>query len=266
MKPPFSYYGGKQTLAPIILSLIPEHNTYVEPFCGGAAIFFAKKPSEIEILNDTNRELVNFYYIVKNKFSALEKEIRTTLHSRDQHRRALVVYENPDMFDEVKRAWSIFVLATQGYAGNIGSSWGYDKTGICTRAKTIKNKREAFVKAFAERLEKTQFESIDAIRIIETRDHEDTFFYVDPPYYNANMGHYDGYTLEDFRNLLTCLQNIKGKFMLSSYPSEIITQYTQQNHWFQIQIEQRVAASRKGKRKTEVISANYPIQMPENTI
>ena len=74
LKTPISYYGGKQKLATKILSLIPQHTLYAEPFLGGAAVFFSKGPSEIEVLNDTNRELINFYKVVQNDFVGLEKE------------------------------------------------------------------------------------------------------------------------------------------------------------------------------------------------
>jgi len=63
LKTPITYYGGKQQLSQIILGLIPEHNLYCEPFCGGAAIFFAKEPVPVEIINDTNRELINFFKV-----------------------------------------------------------------------------------------------------------------------------------------------------------------------------------------------------------
>lgn len=59
MKTPISYYGGKQSLSALIIGLVPEHRIYCEPFFGGGAVFFAKQPSEVEIINDTNRELIN---------------------------------------------------------------------------------------------------------------------------------------------------------------------------------------------------------------
>jgi DNA adenine methylase len=104
MRTPISYYGGKQTLSAIILGLIPEHRIYCEPFLGGAAIFFAKKPSKVEIINDTNCELINFYEVLKHDFTSIEKEIAISLHSRKKHRQAEVIYANPDMFDRIKRA------------------------------------------------------------------------------------------------------------------------------------------------------------------
>ncbi len=112
VKTPFSYYGGKQNMAAKILNLLPEHNLYCEPFCGGAAIFWAKQPSNVEVLNDTNQELINFYRVVQNDFVSIEKMIKISLHSRYLHRQAKVIYENPDMFNEVKRAWAVWLLAT----------------------------------------------------------------------------------------------------------------------------------------------------------
>ncbi|MDR2149904.1 MAG: DNA adenine methylase [Spirochaetaceae bacterium] len=101
MKTPITYYGGKQMLAKIILGLIPPHRVYCEPFLGGGAIFFSKQPSKVEIINDTNGELINFYKVCKTDFHALRKEIAVSLHSRKQHHQAEIVYNNPEMFDPV---------------------------------------------------------------------------------------------------------------------------------------------------------------------
>ena len=107
--------------------MIPEHRIYCEPFCGGAAIFFAKEPSEVEVINDTNGEIVNFYEVLKRDFSALEREIGISLHSRQQHHQARVVYENPEMFDRVKRAWAVWMVANSSYGNMLDSAFGYDR-------------------------------------------------------------------------------------------------------------------------------------------
>lgn len=104
LKTPITYYGGKQLMCGKIIPLIPSHKLYCELFCGGTAIFWAKEPSELEVLNDTNRELINFYQVVKSDFTSLEKEIKITLNSRDLYRKASAIYNNPDMFSKLKRA------------------------------------------------------------------------------------------------------------------------------------------------------------------
>lgn len=260
MKTPITYYGGKQKLASTILKLLPEHSLYCEPFIGGAAIFFAKTPSKVEVINDVNSELINFYRVVQNDFVGLEKEVRITLHSRDLFRKASVIYNNPDMFTEIKRAWAVWCLAAQGFAGMLDGSWGYDITKNTT-SKKITNKRESFTEDYAIRLQNVQIECTDAIRIIRSRDTKEAFFYCDPPYFNSDCGHYDGYSIDDFELLLKTLSKIEGKFLLSSYPSPILKQYTKRFGWHTIEIKQAVTVANNSKKplkqKTEVLTYNY---------
>jgi len=263
MKTPIKYYGGKQKLASVIIGLIPTHTLYCEPFFGGGAIFFQKPPSQVEVINDTNKEMINFYKVLQNDFVSLEKEIRITLHSRDLHRKARVIYSNPDMFSELKRAWAVWTLASQSFASIMDAGWGYD-VNTNTTTKAISNKREFFTEEYAIRLQTTQIECTDALRIIKSRDNENAFFYCDPPYYNSDCGHYDGYSIEDFEALLKLLSSIKGKFLLSSYPSELLSRYTKQMGWHQKEIHQKVSVAnnttKPHKSKTEVLTANYPIE------
>ena len=263
MTTPITYYGGKQKLASKIIAIIPEHTLYCEPFIGGAAVFFAKQPSKVEVINDTNRELINFYRVVQNDFVDLEKEIRITLHSRDLFRKAKVIYNNPDMFSDIKRAWAVWCLASQGFASILDGTWGYDRSKNQT-SKKITNKRDSFTEDYAIRLQNVQIECADALRIIRARDTKNAFFYCDPPYFNSDCAHYDGYSIEDFENLLKTLARIEGKFLMSSYPSPILKSYTQANGWHQVAFNQKVTVannnSTKGQRgKVEVLTANYPI-------
>ena len=261
LKTPLSYYGGKQKLCGIIISLIPTHTLYCEPFLGGAAVFFAKQPSVVEVINDTNKELMNFYRVVQSDFTSLEKEIRISLHARDLHRKATVIYNNPDMFSELKRAWAVWILSSQSFASKLDGPWGYDRSGNST-SKKITNKRDSFSEDYAIRLQNVQLECADALYIIRTRDSVNSFFYCDPPYYNSDCWHYDGYCLEDFEALLKTLERLQGKFLLSSYNSDILGHYTATNGWHRKVYEQGVTVNTKSgyqKKKWEVLTANYPI-------
>lgn len=261
LKTPLTYYGGKQTLAPLIISLIPEHTLYGEPFTGGGAIFFHKPPSKCEVLNDTNGELMNFYKVTRDNFNALQKMIKRTLHCRNAYRQAEVVYHNPDLFDDVRRAWAVWVICSQSFASKMSGPFGFDKTNNTT-SKRIANKRENFTEAYCQRLEKVQIECADALYIIKSRDFEGAFFYCDPPYIGSNCGHYKGYTEADFKALLRLLSAIKGKFLLSSYPSGMLSQFTKENGWHSIKRELIVSVNAKGgnpKKKTEMLTANYPL-------
>ena len=260
MKTPLSYYGGKQQLAGRILSMIPEHEIYCEPFCGGAALFFSKPPSKVEIINDTNGEIINFYEVLKRDFPALEREIEISLHSRTRHRQAKVIYENPDMFDRIKRAWAVWMLANSSYACKLDGGYGYDRTG--NTSKKLANKRACFSADYAIRLQMAQIECCDALRIIRSRDTPDAFFYLDPPYVGTDQGHYDGYTQIDFDALLADLETIQGKFLLSSFRNKSLFEYIKRNGWETLEIKMVCAMTnnlKKPRDKIEVLTANYPI-------
>ena len=265
MRPPLTYYGGKQQLCVEILKLIPPHNLYCEPFCGGAAVFFGKRPSNVEILNDTNKEVINFYKVVQNDFVSLEKEIKISLHSRIQHNDAYVIFQNPHLFNEIKRAWAVWMLANQSVISILGNSWSFERKNGKMSAK-IQNKKDAFSEDLAIRLQRVQIECADANYVIRSRDCEDAFFYVDPPYINSCQGHYDGYSEDDYEKLLKTLSQIKGKFLLSSYPSDILKRYASTNDWHTKEIEMCCSASKLQKRKIEVLTANYNIDCLDFTV
>lgn len=253
MKTPITYYGGKQSMLKHILPLIPWHRVYNEPFFGGGAVFFAKRPSEIEFINEINGELVNFYRTIKRDFDNLKVEVDCTLHSEFQHKQARDIYFNETDKNAVMRAWAVWVLSSQSYLSMLSNSWALSTDR--SFAKTIKTKKEAFSEVYVKRLESVSIFCRDALKAISNVDKPDTFHYVDPPYFNSDCGHYKGYSLEDFKNLLNLLSIVKGKFMLSSYPSNILSEYTRLNNWTQIEFDMDKAAG--DGRKTEVITMNY---------
>ncbi|HTO17392.1 MAG TPA: DNA adenine methylase [Edaphocola sp.] len=263
MKTPLTYYGGKQGLVQVILPLIPKHQTYVEPFVGGGAIFWAKPPSKVEVINDYNRELINFYEVCKNDFVELEKLVRISLHSRSLHSDAKVIYSHPHLFTRLQRAWAVWVLCNQSFSSKIDDAWGYDKIRP-TSTKRIFNKRQSFTEVYAIRLQNVQIENTDALRIINSRDYEQAFHYCDPPYFNSDCGHYDGYSPEDYLALLQCLSEVKGKFLLSSYPSKELTEFTNNHNWYSANLQREVFVDTNGgkpRRKTvEVLTANYELK------
>jgi hypothetical protein len=125
-----------------------------EPFIGGGAIFFAKEPAPCEVINDTNGEMVNFYEVLKRDFTALQAEIEISLHSRERHRQAEVVYSNPAMFDRVKRAWAVWMLANMSYGGKFTGGWRCDRKGKSSAA--LSRKRDNFGADYAVRRQKIE--------------------------------------------------------------------------------------------------------------
>jgi DNA adenine methylase len=258
MKTPISYYGGKQRLVPEILPLIPKHTQYVEPFCGGAAVFWAKEPSQHEVINDLDGRVVNFYRVLQTRFDELQSMIRGTLHSEAEYRWAKSVLLDNEA-DELDRAWALWVQTNMSFSNKIFGGFGFEQnTG---KVSGVAAKRAEF-EVYNGRLEKVEVFSRDAVDLIILKDSPTTFFYIDPPYVSSECGHYKGYTSADFQRLLDTLAGIQGKFLLSSYPEPELLAARAAHGWSTKDIEATVAVSGKRKErkgKLECLTYNYSL-------
>lgn len=268
MKTPISYYGGKQRLVPEILPLIPRHTQYVEPFCGGAAVFWAKKPSAHEVINDLDGRVVNFYRVLQTRFAELQQMIRGTLHSEAEHKKAKAVLALEDA-DPIERAWGFWVQTNMSFGKKIGAGFAFSNAvETATRRadkhpRAIANAKSLINAAYWKRLEDCEIFSRDAVGLIRLKDSPTTFFYIDPPYVSSECGHYKGYTSADFQRLLDTLATLRGKFLLSSYPEPELLTMRALHGWQTKDIEATVAVSGKRKErkpKTECLTFNYSLQ------
>ena len=260
MKTPISYYGGKQNLVREILPLIPKHARYVEPFFGGGAVFFAKPKSKYEVINDTNQWVVNFYRVCQQRetFEALQQMVQFTPHSESEHRRAKDVLLSASSTD-IELAWAFWAQTNLSFGNKLFSGFAFRQN---SEANKTANKRKNFTHNIYERLQKVEIFSRDALNVIQLKDANDVFFYVDPPYVSSEQGHYKGYTNSDFQALLDLLPTIEGKFLLSSYPEPSLLEAIGKHGWDSKQIDQPIRVSgndNAGKRKTEVLTWNYEL-------
>lgn len=257
MKTPITYYGGKQSILKHILPLIPSHNLYTEAFCGGAAVLFAKRPVDAEIINDLNMDLTTFYWMAKVCYPELKAEIDKTLHSRDMHVHAAHILNYPQFFGSAQRAWAVWALSKMSFASMLDGTFGYDFSG--GMPKKLFNAKEEFTEHLCARLERVTIENRDALEVIDTYDRSDAFHFVDPPYINSDCGHYEGsFNEQNMEDLLKLLEAIQGKFMLTMFPFDMIEEYAKRNNWLIYRIERTISASKTNRRKQEEwIVCNY---------
>jgi DNA adenine methylase len=112
---PLSYIGGKRRIAKQLVTLIPKHTTYVEPFAGGAQVFFHKPRSTVEVLNDLDEAIVNFLRICQRHPQELSRMLRWQRASR-----RLVGWhqqQSPDVLTDIERAAWFFYLQKNTWGG-----------------------------------------------------------------------------------------------------------------------------------------------------
>src|ERR1022692_4461034 len=112
---PLAYIGGKNRLAAKIIALLPEHTTYVEPFAGGAQVFFHKRPSEVEVLNDLDGEIVNLLRVCQWHHEELIRHLKYTVASRSWF--DLLAKTDPATLTDIQRAGRFFYLEKNCFGG-----------------------------------------------------------------------------------------------------------------------------------------------------
>lgn len=266
VKTPISYYGGKQNLISEILPLIPDHQQYVEPFCGGAALFWAKKPSPNEAINDSDERVANFWMVLQTDFDALQKRIQSTLHHESSHKKAKQVLQQP-MTDPIEYAWAFWVQTQMSFSFRLFG--GFRFSNGRGEGRTLANSKEGLKIDFYERIRGVTIFCRDAIELIEMKgDDPDTFMYLDPPYAESDCGHYED-KKDVYYRLLEALPGLKCKWLLSSYPSSDLAEFRERGGLYTKDIEQSLSVSGKhnvGKVKTECLTWNYKIPKKQLSI
>jgi DNA adenine methylase len=244
MKPPISYYGGKQRMCPNIVPLIPRHTVYVEPFAGGAAVFFAKpwpnvtsKDHYREVLNDKDQRIINFYEQLRDNGQALCDKLQLTQYSEAEHK----IAKDLNCEDKLEAARRYYINSQQSFANKLNGGWGrsvYSQNNAGTWTNKVNQLPE-----YIDRMASVFIACDDALKIIKQWDSPQTFFYCDPPYPGTNCGHYCGYTIADFQALVDTLKDVQGSFLLSNYdqPDAIIPA-----DWERFEFEATASSCRRG--------------------
>ena len=146
MRTPITYYGGKQRLASTILSMMPKHKIYCEPFFGGGAVYFQKPKAGIEVINDKNDMLINFYLCIQNRFEELQKQIQSTLHSETLYYQAKDIWNGRIEATDIEKAWAVWFITNGSFAGSMHGGWKWcNGSSGSHSAIMIRNKREEFM-------------------------------------------------------------------------------------------------------------------------
>ena len=263
LKPPFSYYGGKTTLAPKIAELLPAHSHYIEPFAGSLAVLLAKGPSQGETVNDLDGDLVTFWRVLRDQPEELERACAMTPHSREEYAKAC---ENLVGLPDIERARLVFVRLTQGRSHSMKpTGWWYRKNHGGSHTHTPAN----YVNSYAARLEDVAarlsivtIENRDAVSMVEDYGSEPSVcIYADPPYLGSTRAsNYREEMLEDDLHvrLAGALRNCRASVVLSGYASPLYEELYAGWHRMELKAPTRLSGT---AAPNEVLWSNVPLGM-----
>lgn len=204
------WIGGKRRLANSILPLFPQHTCYCEPFAGGAALFFLKEPSKVEVINDINLDLVTLYRVVQHHLEEFLRQFKWALTSRKMYE--WLQDAPPETLTDVQRAARFYYLQKLSFGGKVrGQSFG---TATTSPARLNLFRIEEELSQAHLRLSRVFIEHLSWQECIEKYDREHTFFYCDPPYWGTE-GYGVDFGLEQYELLAEIARKTKGKVLIS---------------------------------------------------
>lgn len=262
--PLLRYHGGKWRMADWIIGHMPQHKVYVEPFGGGASVLLRKKPSQCEVYNDLDDDIVNLFAVLRDpaKAEQLAQQIDLTPFARTEFYGAYATCAEP-----VEQARRTLVRAQMGF-GSAGATKGH--TGFRGTGGRQRNhetdlwaRQPDRILAAAQRLKMAIIENRDALECIKYYDTPDTLLFVDPPYMHSTR---DAATVSGgaYRHEMTDAQHIellhvllqcKGKVMLTGYAHPIYDDML--SGWRRVTRQARASGAVGGVLRTEVLWMNY---------
>ena len=259
---PFKWVGGKSRLRKYIIELLPAHSCYLEPFAGAAWVLFGKPPSDVEILNDIDQDLVGFFRVVKEKPEELIASFEWELASRAEFERQATL--NPASLTDVQRAHRFYYLIMAGWGGELhyprfqtSVSDGGHGNRLIGALTTLRER----LQPVHDRLRTVIIENLDWQACLARYDRPGVVMYVDPPY-PGNKCNY-AHNIRDWethRLLAERLKKAKCHWILSSYDIPEMRELFAEHFIMAVQSASGMSAEKNGDSRVvnrEVLITNF---------
>lgn len=260
MKSPVPYFGSKQRIADWIVSLLPQHEHYVEPFAGGMSVLLAKTPSRMETVNDLDGELMTFWRVLRDRPTELVRACALTPHSRAEL--AATFEPTEDELELARRIWCRLAQGRSGTLRNTGWRYYIDPAGSGTSMPGYMDGYVDRLAAAAERLHAVSLESLPALDMIAKYGAQpDVLLYVDPPYLGTTRP-WSNYRIEmkgehEHRELAAALSGCRASVVLSGYHSPLYDELYA--GWHRYEQASMTGNAKTAKDRIEVLWANRPL-------
>lgn len=238
-RPAIKWHGAKWRAAKWIISFIPIHDSYIEPYGGSAAVLLKKSRSLIEVYNDLDKGVVNFFQCLRDNATELIRVIELTPFAYDEW---LLSWQTEEELAPIESARRFYVRSHMSIAGP-SVKWGnaFRRQKVYSRGKSMKSSMKPAAISFMEtqhlseisnRLRGVTIENMDALDLMIKYDNPSAFFYVDPPYVFSTRANkskpayeYDMVLDRDHEKMAGVLKKLEGFVLLSGYESDLYKEY-----------------------------------------
>lgn len=262
---PFRWYGGKYSHLDDLLPLLPETDTYIEPFGGSGAVLLNREPADNETYNDIDPDVVTFFRVLCDQTEELIRQLALTPFAREEF--ATAIEADSDELDDMEQARLFFTRAEQARTGLAQTAtegrWAactsMSRRGMAGSVSRWHGHIEQ-LEAVAERLEGVDIKNEKAVDLIQACDSDDALIYCDPTYpheVRTDEAAY-GYEMsdEDHRELAAVLNECEAKVAVSGYQCDLYEELY--GDWHRTDLGESRAPSGEGTRE-ESLWTTYEI-------
>lgn len=182
----FGFPGNKAAASDWLLRHFPAHRIYVEVFGGAAGVLANKPTSHIEVYNDRDSDLVNFFDVLRDRGDELVAWLQDVPYAREKYDEWSHWWHvegwRPD--DPVRRAGMLFFLQAVAYGSKYRYDGGFAVSTIRNQAQTYHNQVDRLEEFAARFRGQVLVENLDWRDCLERWDDPDAdvLFFLDPPY------------------------------------------------------------------------------------
>lgn len=219
-QPFLRWAGSKRQLVPFLREYwTDKYETYIEPFCGSACLFFCLSPNTA-VLGDINEELISAYRQIKTDPERVIEAIRRLPPANSAY--YSVRQQDPKLLSDVEAAARFIYLNHHCFNGLYRTNLIGQFNVPLGRPKLPRKIDEAAIRQAAQKLRSAYLIGGDFLQTLDYAGKGD-FVYLDPPYVTSKDSTFREYgpkpfgtsDLEQLGSELNRLHNRKTKFIVS---------------------------------------------------
>lgn len=269
----FSRMGAKSALREWLVSVFPEHHTYVEPFSGSMKVILWKKNrSKIEVVNDADKYLINFWRHIQFFPQELADEINRHPTSEYMFRHW---HANIDRMSKFMQAVAFYYMAKMSFNGIIkptGQAYASSPHATPNPSASVKD----FVE-HQKRLRGVDIRDSNYKLIIKTCNKPvpgGVFFYLDPPYWKTYFYGTPKEKLEfkwedhvELSELCKLIDSTGNKFIQTNSCEDDLKALYKDFHVYEREVYYSVSGTVENRKDTkEIIISNFELIEKENQV
>lgn len=212
LRPMIRLIGSKGRVRKRLVSMMPTHRVYAEPFVGTGTVLLGKPPVNVEMVNDLNGEIANLLVVLRDQAKELSRMLERTPACQRIYND--LTKQAAEELDAVPRAFRYVYINRNCFLGAGGARSSFAISAKKPRAYDAVSLGRLAIQ-LQRRLSRVQIYEMGCIEFVKRTDHQEIFYFIDPPYPGCEHYYAAPFSEQIQQSLAKALRNIKGRALVT---------------------------------------------------